>query len=590
MQVREHEVLIPMPDGIELAADLRLPDDWGRWPVLLTYIPYRKDDFLAASFEFHNNRLCDAGYAVLVADIEARAPRPETWAMHSIRRRARRSCKSSSGLRHNRGRTEVWGCGVSPMGRLLRYGLLRSDRPHLRAVVAIQGALDMYNIVFPHGVANYQGAIGAWGSLMLALQLLPPSHRTDGERWKEVWDDRLADAEPLVMPWFSHPTCDDFWRCKKIAGDRIDIPVFLIGSWRDIFAQDMIDAFVSLKSDSRLWMGPWMHGSPDFALNEPIDHLPAMIDWCDRWLQDGPTLPDDDPRVRIFVQNVGWRDEPTLAGRWFRLTLPFAGDGTLVEASTGAGAWRSYDTDPRVGVCGGLWEPLALGCGLPGDQALDDDRSLCFTSKPFADGLTLIGNPVVHLRVRLLSGEDAVVVARLCEVCTDGMTRLITVGHRRLSHTPADSVHQDPDGHQEHVLEVPLIATAYALAPGSRVRVAMSCSFFPQLMPTPTNPSIAVRCGSCDGSTVHLPVAAGAAAAPGPPPPGAENRRPLLQSAEPRWSTTTDHVAESVSVSSGMRVAFKTTDRSGVVELDHVATVSVAKKEPESATLEGRTA
>ncbi len=37
-------VRVPMPDGISLAADLFLPEAAGRWPVVLEYLPYRKNE------------------------------------------------------------------------------------------------------------------------------------------------------------------------------------------------------------------------------------------------------------------------------------------------------------------------------------------------------------------------------------------------------------------------------------------------------------------------------------------------------------------------------------------------------------------
>src|SRR5262249_15999805 len=40
----ERNILIPMRDGTRLAADLIRPDTDGKFPVLIEYIPYRKDD------------------------------------------------------------------------------------------------------------------------------------------------------------------------------------------------------------------------------------------------------------------------------------------------------------------------------------------------------------------------------------------------------------------------------------------------------------------------------------------------------------------------------------------------------------------
>jgi predicted acyl esterase len=40
-------VRIPLPDGISLSAELHLPDAPGRFPAVLNYIPYRKEDVSA---------------------------------------------------------------------------------------------------------------------------------------------------------------------------------------------------------------------------------------------------------------------------------------------------------------------------------------------------------------------------------------------------------------------------------------------------------------------------------------------------------------------------------------------------------------
>ena len=62
---------IPMRDGIHLAADLYLPAGQGagdRWPVVLEYTPYRKDDVDLAGRPFYT-RLPQHGYAVARVDI-----------------------------------------------------------------------------------------------------------------------------------------------------------------------------------------------------------------------------------------------------------------------------------------------------------------------------------------------------------------------------------------------------------------------------------------------------------------------------------------------------------------------------------------
>src|SRR5262245_43006892 len=49
----ERNVLIPTRDGTRLAADLIRPDADGRFPAIIEYIPYRKDDLARAGFDAH---------------------------------------------------------------------------------------------------------------------------------------------------------------------------------------------------------------------------------------------------------------------------------------------------------------------------------------------------------------------------------------------------------------------------------------------------------------------------------------------------------------------------------------------------------
>ena len=65
------KVWIPMEDGIRLAADIYLPEgakDSDSFPVLLEYLPYRKDDSRARNYSLYCYFL-DHGYVVARVDI-----------------------------------------------------------------------------------------------------------------------------------------------------------------------------------------------------------------------------------------------------------------------------------------------------------------------------------------------------------------------------------------------------------------------------------------------------------------------------------------------------------------------------------------
>src|SRR5204862_3285114 len=68
--VVERNLLIPMSDGVQLAADLFHPAGAGKWPALLNYLPYHKDGRGGRlAVEGFNRHMAARGYACLTLDI-----------------------------------------------------------------------------------------------------------------------------------------------------------------------------------------------------------------------------------------------------------------------------------------------------------------------------------------------------------------------------------------------------------------------------------------------------------------------------------------------------------------------------------------
>src|SRR5579871_1761613 len=66
--VQRRALLIPMRDGVELAADLMLPAGPGPFPILVSAYPYHKDDIAGAFNEYWRRRFAAEGYGTLLAD------------------------------------------------------------------------------------------------------------------------------------------------------------------------------------------------------------------------------------------------------------------------------------------------------------------------------------------------------------------------------------------------------------------------------------------------------------------------------------------------------------------------------------------
>ena len=140
---------------------------------------------------------------------------------------------------------------------------------------------------------------------------------------------------------------------------------------------------------------------------------------------------------------------------------------------------------------------MGLNAEMPGDQAADDALSLCFDGEILAEPLNLLGAADVVLR--LASDQPlGFVVARLCDVAPDGSSVRIAHGmlnlcHRRSMAAPAPMV----PGEVEEV-QVTLDQMAYRLAPGHRLRLALSNSYWPFVWPSPKAGVLTVTGGRLD--------------------------------------------------------------------------------------------
>jgi hypothetical protein len=154
---------------------------------------------------------------------------------------------------------------------------------------------------------------------------------------------------------------------------------------------------------------------------------------------------------------------------------------------------------------------------MPGDQRDDDARAVCF-DLDCPDGLALLGAARVELELAA-DKPFAFVHARLCDVAPDGASTRIAHGFLNLRHrtdppsplTPGEVV----------TVALDLDQMAHRLAPGHRLRLALSNACWPFVWPSPE--PVALR---LTGGAITLPVHDGTA--PGwafdPPPPVAPSR------------------------------------------------------------------
>lgn len=498
----ERDLLIPMPDGVELAGEVVRPAGQDPVPALLNFTPYHKDGRGGRlDVEATNRHFAARGYAALTVDLRglgnSGGSNPEPFAPqegrdgHAVVEWIARQpwCDGNVGM---------W--GVSYPG-ITAIATAATRPPHLKAIVPIHATADLHRGVVALGGCSTGFWMRAdWGPRMVAYNLLPPLRQDSAGRWARVWAEHLAGNPPWVTAWSEHPDFDSYWQSRVAALDQITCPTFNIGGWRDLYADCTPRDFAAIGAPKKLLLGPWKHEFPDKGREAPWPGLGAMERWFDRWLKGERNGIDTESPVTYFVQGDGggWRAAPSWPLPEVELRDWFlAADGALSFGDGPVATGTSdYRYDPTVGMQSLVWDPwtTALDPALPRDQSGDDARSLCFTGEPLREPLELSGGATALLELSA-SALPLHVVVKLSEVAANGRSTLITTGW-------ADLAAHGQAGERVQV-EVPLRATSYRLAPGRRLRVAIACADFPRVWPTPVPAQLTLFHG---GSRVRLPI------------------------------------------------------------------------------------
>lgn len=593
----ERNLFIPLRDGARLAADLYRPDADGPFPALLSFYPYHKDDLIGAMNEYPRRYFAERGYAVLLIDFRGLGSSDGIVHQAMDRGEGRDGAEAVEWIA-----AQPWCDGnVGMFG--LSYGGITSLKvafeqpPHLKAIVPIMGTNDIFvDYLYSGGCLSCLPSFGAWGSFMLAMNLMPPTLIDASGRWYRVWQQRLEHALPYIYPWQDHPSHDEYWQSRAVDCSQIKIPAFVIGGWRDIFPEAMPRVYEQLGSaNKKLLMGPWMHGLPDLSAHEPVDYLAEVTRFFGHWLKDQDNGIDREPAVTYFVQGSAnrWRSERKWPVPRSTLNSYYLGaKGSLGTEPAGDDSSERYRGLPSVGTLAGLWDPTALGVGLPLDQNADDLASVSYTSGPQQSDLEISGSPEALIKIAVESGADVNLVVKLCDVGPDGSSSLISTGWLKAAYRNSLESPEPVPIEQTFEMRVPMVATSYMVARRHRLRVSISCSDFPRIFPTRTNPVIRIYSGGRRGSHVKIPIS--------PPaknnnnhvqvnrPDPKINRSPLAVAMTPRWTIERDLASGRTIVTTGSRQQSNILN-GGTLEVDHLARASVTDALPEGAAVDGNT-
>lgn len=345
--VFERNVPIPMRDGVILRANVFRPEADGKFPVILTRLPYGKDTGFSYAL-LDPVRIAEAGYIVVIQDVRGRFSSEGQY--KGFIQEFDDGYDTVEWAQNMEGSSGLVGMYGASYFAFTQWAAAASGHPALKVVTPMVAFDDGWEGVGFRNGAYEWGLAASW---YLGVMSLPEIVRTKRDSpdfplvfGRLVYDvDHLSesgyfelplkDFSPMkranVLPEFFEQMLEnrytDAWRAISIHPhyDSMQVDAHLIGGWYDVFLQSTTESFVRLKKlgrEARLVVGPWTHsnygnsvGDLDFGMAANTNLLDLKYDsttlhqrWFDARLKGVNNGLADEPPVRIFVMGENkWR-------------------------------------------------------------------------------------------------------------------------------------------------------------------------------------------------------------------------------------------------------------------------------------------
>ncbi|MGB7287691.1 MAG: CocE/NonD family hydrolase, partial [Salaquimonas sp.] len=510
------DIGIKMPDGTRLSARVWMPEDAEANPVpaILEHLPYRKRDGTIVRDQFSHPWMAGHGYCCIRVDMRGNGESEGLMGDEYTPQELQDACDVIAWAAAQKWCNGKVGMQGISWGGFNGLQVAAMQPPALKAVISICSTVDRYadDIHYKGGALLLKNF--SWTVTMLAYSSRPPDPQLVGNKWVEMWLERLHNMPFLVSTWLKHQHRDDYWKHGSVCEDysAIKAAVLSVGGWHDGYRNTVSHLVENLEVPVKGIIGPWNHKYPHYAGPKPqIGFLQESKRWWDKWLKDEETGVENDPAYRAWLMDSvspkRWHDERP--GRWVALenwpskevatkTLHLGAKSNL--ASSPEAISVNLNSPQDCGIESGEFFPFAFGDELPGDQTADDAGSACFDSDVLDDAIDLIGAAKFMATVKC-DKQNGQIIVRLNDVRPDGKVSLISVGILNLTH---HSSHEHPEAlspDQPIAIEFPLDQMAYRIPKGHRLRIAISTTWFPFTWPSPEIAKITIEEGS-----ISLPV------------------------------------------------------------------------------------
>lgn len=455
----ERDQMIPMRDGVKVAADIFRPDCDGRFPALLAMSPYGKGVQslpIAAQppgtpnymppIEAGNPRyFVSRGYVHVIVDVRGTGKSEGEYRGWQSEQESRDGYDLVEWIA-----TQPWCDGNVGMAGISYYGEIQlnvaaEQPPHLKAIMPWNAPADFYRECTHHGGIRqmffhylYVQRIGADRSVSVTVK------DSGAEEFKRLVTEIKSDPDLMIHPeiWnfvdcpgkapcffdiLVHPTDGPYYweRSPYKKFDRIKIPFYTRSGWWAYGHMHLIGAFsnyVGINAPKKLVIDrPVAEERP-----LPDDYCAEVVRWYDYWLKGIDTGIMSEPPVKLFVMGTNeWRFEnewPLARTQWTKFFLR---------------RWGSLSSEPEPfpGKPDGFVQPS------PDEGA--DIASVEYATSPLKADTEVTG-PIAMRLYASIDEEDTNWIVSLRDVGLGGHEQEMTKGFLKASHRAMDEGKSKP--------------------------------------------------------------------------------------------------------------------------------------------------
>jgi putative CocE/NonD family hydrolase len=492
--IEEGEEWVPCKDGVRLRVFWFRPVGGRSWPTIVQRSCY---PMAHEMYRVHGQELARRGYAYICQYCRGTGGSEGQWEPN-----INEPSDGADFIRWADGLNWVesigyWGCSyLASTGWAITGALPAKVKSMLLSHYGTERFTSAYQSgLFRHDILT-AWAMGNAGREIKADYLKSCRYRPHVEVDKALWGGEL----PWYREWVTNTHGSDpywkegFWKFMSDAPRKLKVPVCIVEGWYDHHLGSALESFKNLSLEaaahSRLVIGCWNHGFQPCAQGKVQEHLEndevhQVLDWFGETL-----LEKKSPARRVDWYVIGedaWRSWSDIPAGQTELVFYLDAGRKRLEGKAEADREISYQYDPENPVMSRGAESLFASFQEVGslEQPEPDYRPdvVSFLSEPLEQSVTLLGEAKVELFVKS-TAEDTAFTAKLMEVTSEGKAYNIRGSIATLAYeTP-----YVPG--EVRKITVSMWAAAYQIQSGSRLRLDISSSDFPQYAIHPNLPGI----------------------------------------------------------------------------------------------------